>query len=211
MYFSRIELNQQRRETLRALASPQIIHAAVEAGFSTANQAEERILWRLDKLGHALYLMVLSSRRPDFTSTVEQFGWPVVEQTWETRNYDVLLERIEAGQRWQFRLCANPTKSIVGEKGQRGKVCGLNQQEQHDWLTARMEKNGFLLVQDEFAVTQRTQQKFRRGNQTVTLSTACYEGVLTVNNVSLFQKALVCGIGRAKAYGCGLLTVAGIS
>lgn len=211
MYLSRIELNQRRSNTLQALASPQIMHAAVKNGFPTLNQADERILWRLDKLKHALYLLVLSPRRPDFTSFVEQFGWPESGQTWETKSYDVLLGRIKTGQHWQFRLCANPTKSIAEKKGKRGKVCGLSLQEQYDWLIARMDKNGFSLVKDEFAVVQRTQQKYRRGNHTVTLSTACYEGVLTVSDATLFQEALVTGIGRAKAYGCGLLTVAGLA
>lgn len=209
MYFSRVELNQRLSETLSALASPQKMHAAVKNGFPTLNQDDERILWRLDKLKHALYLLVLSPRKPDFTSIVEQFGWPAAGQTWETKNYDVLLERIEVGQRWQFRLCANPTKSIAEEKGQRGKVCGLSPHEQQEWLLARMDKNGFALAMEDFHVVQRTQQKFRRGNQTVTLSTATFEGVLTVSDSALFQKALICGLGRAKAYGCGLLTVAG--
>lgn len=211
MYLSRIELNPQRRDTIKALASPQIIHAAVKSGFPTLDSGAERVLWRLDKIKHALYLLVLSPRKPDFTSTVEQFGWPASGQVWETKNYDVLLDIIESGQRWLFRLCANPTKSISGEKGQRGKVSGLSPQEQLEWLVARMDKNGFTLTMDDFAITQRTQQKFRRANETITLSTATFEGRLTVNDAALFKKALVYGVGRAKAYGCGLLTVAGTS
>lgn len=210
MFLSRIELNQQRRETLKALASPHIIHAAVKAGFPTSELAEERILWRLDKLKHALYLLVLSPRKPDFTSMVEQFGWPAADQSWESKNYDMLLERVAAGQRWHFRLCANPTKSIQ-EKGQRGKICGLSFAEQQAWLMTRMDKNGFMLAMDDFAVVQRAQQKFSRAQKTVTLSTATFEGILTVSDAMLFQKALIGGIGRAKAYGCGLLTVAGVA
>ena len=37
-----------------------------------------------------------------------------------------------------------------------------------------------------------------------------YEGVLTVVDAEIFKKALVNGIGREKAYGMGLLTVASI-
>ena len=42
----------------------------------------------------------------------------------------------------------------------------------------------------------------------VTLRTVVFEGVLTVRNLEHFKHALVSGIGRAKAYGCGLLTIA---
>ena len=38
-----------------------------------------------------------------------------------------------------------------------------------------------------------------------------YEGVLTVTDTELFCKALTEGIGRGKAYGMGLLTVARVA
>lgn len=37
-----------------------------------------------------------------------------------------------------------------------------------------------------------------------------FEGVLTITEAELFRKALIDGIGRAKAYGCGLMTLARI-
>ena len=37
-----------------------------------------------------------------------------------------------------------------------------------------------------------------------------YEGSLTVTDADLFRKALTEGIGREKAFGMGLLTIAGI-
>jgi len=35
-----------------------------------------------------------------------------------------------------------------------------------------------------------------------------FEGFLTVTDPNLFVASLVCGIGRAKAYGCGLMLIA---
>ncbi len=37
-----------------------------------------------------------------------------------------------------------------------------------------------------------------------------YEGMLRVENADLLKQALVDGVGRGKAYGMGLLTVAGM-
>ena len=37
-----------------------------------------------------------------------------------------------------------------------------------------------------------------------------FEGVLTVTDADAFRNALVNGIGREKAYGMGLLTIAGV-
>ena len=43
--------------------------------------------------------------------------------------------------------------------------------------------------------------------QSVTLLQATFEGVLTVTDAAAFRNALTKGIGRAKAYGMGMLTV----
>lgn len=52
---------------------------------------------------------------------------------------------------------------------------------------------------------------FRRGQSRVTLTSAAYEGRLTVSDPNLLRKSLTHGIGRGKGYGCGLLTLAPVS
>lgn len=42
----------------------------------------------------------------------------------------------------------------------------------------------------------------------VTLAVAEYEGVLQITDLEAFKSMLVNGLGRGKAYGCGLLTLA---
>ena len=41
----------------------------------------------------------------------------------------------------------------------------------------------------------------------MTLSVVTFEGILKVTDRDAFRRSMVSGIGRAKAYGCGLLTV----
>ncbi len=115
MYLSRVELDPIRRSTMTALAAPQKFHGAVESAFSGERR---RRLWRLDRLGEKLYLLLLSEEMPDLSGVVEQFGTGAAP---ESRNYDPLLARITPGSRWQFRLAANPTKSCKdAQKPQRG-------------------------------------------------------------------------------------------
>lgn len=52
-----------------------------------------------------------------------------------------------------------------------------------------------------------TKSAARNGPQ-VSLSTATFEGVLAVTDTEALRAALLAGIGPAKAYGCGLLTLA---
>lgn len=48
---------------------------------------------------------------------------------------------------------------------------------------------------------------FIRQGSTVTLTSAVYDGVLAVDDPALLRVALLDGIGRAKGYGFGLLTL----
>lgn len=218
MYLSRVELNLRRKNTMEALASPQRLHAAVESSFPSNEEKDNRNLWRIDRLGNAMYLLVLSNGKPDFSHIVDQFGWPGAEQKWETQSYTPLMERIEVGQRWQFRLRANPVHSIKStsdaetqKPSQRGKVYAhVTVQQQEQWLLERAAKYGFNLREDSFCVVQQEVRKFFRNGKPVTLGIATFEGILEVADTQLFLNTLASGIGRAKAYGCGLLTIARI-
>ena len=63
------------------------------------------------------------------------------------------------------------------------------------------------LEMPEVVVRESRKINFVRRNSTVTLSSAVYEGVLAVDDPELLRNALVSGIGRAKGYGFGLLTL----
>lgn len=210
MYLSRIALNEKRRDTMRALASPHLLHGAVEAGLPRERQ---RNLWRIDWLNGVCNLLVLSVQQPDLAHIAEQFGYPPEEHPWESKNYDPLLDRLAAGQAWQFRLCANPVRSSR-EEGARGKVYAhVTQDQQRQWLLSRAESCGFRLEENAFDVMETKWLKFQKGINKgceVTLRTAIFEGILTITDPMLFRQTLVGGIGRAKAYGCGLLTIARI-
>lgn len=47
-----------------------------------------------------------------------------------------------------------------------------------------------------------------RGGAPVTLTRVTYNGILQVTDPAALRRALTGGIGPAKAYGCGLLTLA---
>ena len=55
---------------------------------------------------------------------------------------------------------------------------------------------------------ERSTAEFRRGGERVTLALATFQGVLEVTEPEALRRHLVHGIGRGKAYGCGLMTLA---
>jgi len=218
MYLSRVEINPRLRACKLALNSPQRLHAIIAASFpSIANDdvAARRHLWRLDKLNHSLYVLVVSKSKPDFSHLIEQIGWPASEQNWETTLYDPFLAHLQTGQQWQFRLLANPTVSKKNQSDSssqrvRGKVIPCSSiDDQKQWLETKIIKHGATL--DGFELANRTVSQFIRNGSTITLSTATFEGILTISSPDLLREAMTSGVGRARAYGCGLLTLAQVS
>ena len=205
MYLSRVELDPTRRSTMAALSAPQKLHGAVESAFAGERR---RRLWRLDRLGERLYLLLLSEDAPELSGVVEQFGTGAAA---ETRSYDPLLQRVEPGSCWQFRLTANPTRARKdpADPLARGalKPCYL-EAEQEQWLLEQAGKHGFALTEGAFQVTRKQTCHFRKnGKRPVTLLAVTYEGILQVTDPEAFREMLCQGIGRGKAYGLGLMTI----
>ncbi|WP_229403588.1 type I-E CRISPR-associated protein Cas6/Cse3/CasE [Micromonospora okii] len=218
MFLTRFQINPARRNARKLLSSPHAMHAAVRGAFATVEdyeRADARTLWRLDTPGAATaYLYIASPGRPDLTHLVEQAGWPTTE-TWTTREYDGLLDSLRAGQGWAFRLTANPTHSgrKTADAKETQRFGYLREPEQVDWLVDRAARHGFALASQHdgrpnLRLHRRQTQTFKRGMGTVTLTTATYDGLLQITDAGLFRRALTSGIGHAKAYGCGLLTLA---
>lgn len=221
MFLTRFALNSRRRGAGRLLASPQAMHAAVLAGFPDASaRPAGRILWRVDRSGHDTDLYVVSPERPDFTHLVEQAGWPTTA-TWDTRAYGDFLARIDAGTRWAFRITANPTNNLpASEHRDRGAVRALlDAPDQEAWLMRQAQRCGFRIITQKAGDKERPSLfvrdsetvSFARNGAKVTITRATFDGILEVVEAEHFRAALTHGIGRAKAYGCGLLTLAPIA
>ena len=218
MYLSKMSLNPARRGGRFLLSNPQAMHAAVMSSFPPEKTAGKRVLWRVDSVDHEVGLYVTSPTEPDFSHLIEQAGWAT--STWQTRDYHPLLNRLEAGQAWSFRLQANPVKQsgTAATKGKR--LAHVTPEQQVGWLIARAGQNGFSLVQGshgdpEVQVSSRSKTSFSRADPhhgghkaKVTLVRAQFDGRLVVTDVEKFRSALTLGIGRGKAYGCGLMTIA---
>ncbi|MBV1879327.1 MAG: type I-E CRISPR-associated protein Cas6/Cse3/CasE [Pseudomonadales bacterium] len=122
------------------------------------------------------------------------------------------------GQRLRFRLRANPTKTIkdpskgnVTKKGKTSprtvRVPLIHDEQQRVWLMRKMKdvtSLQSLIVQPERALYFRKAKTQHSGK----IQPVIFEGVFEVKNVEAFQTILEAGIGPAKAFGCGLLSLA---
>ncbi len=163
MYLSRIALNDRQRETMRLMASPYLMHGAIERSFSGE---KKRNLWRVDWLQDKCYLLLLSQERPHLLNLVQKYGFPDLDRAYETKEYASFLNRLSAGQIWMFRLCANPVRSSFADRNgnsNRGKVYAhVTPEQQRAWLLSRMDKCGFNISQDSFDVVQSEWKNFAK-------------------------------------------------
>lgn len=233
MYLTRFRVNTARSGARRLLSSPQRLHAAVMMSFAAnppRDQAGPRVLWRLDHTAKAeVLLYIVSPVRPDLTHFVEQAGWPTTPTAgWQTYDYTEFLAKLAEGDIWAFRLTANPVHSIRRHAGEPTKrTAHVTARHQARWLLARQLKSGFSIVEkpaerrllpegDEYELLVHDQRgmQFRKqdeetgkGNQ-VSLTRATYDGRLRVTDPDALRRTLTSGLGKAKAYGCGLMTLA---
>lgn len=227
MYLTRFRVNTARVAARRLLSSPQMVHAAVMSSFAEPPRAEgggPRALWRLDRTSRVeTYLYIIGPDRPDLTHLVEQAGWPTTSGGWQTHEYEPFLSRLDKGDRWAFRLTANPVHSIRRKSDEPTKVTAhIGPRHQIDWLLQRQEAAGFKVLEKssdrrvlpddryDLIVHNRRQLAFKKQRQgkPVTLLTVTFDGHLEVTDPDVFRRTLTRGLGRAKAYGCGLMTLA---
>lgn len=209
MYLTRMELDTDKRNTKKALISPNLLHGAIEASFSGERK---RRLWRVEKFQNRYFLLLLSSQPPDLFHAARQFGFEDKETAWQTKSYDPLMKKIQNNSIWQFRLTANPTKSVKpSQRGERGTVhAHITPKYQLKWLLDRCEAHGFAVESDEVCVTESQWLRFYKGKERrrpVSILSVTFDGILKVTDEECFCQTLKEGIGRGKAFGMGLLTV----
>lgn len=196
------------------------------------------VLYRLevDYRNEKAVLLVQSTARPDWNHLRENFLAEDAEQSLAVKSIGESYSKIENGMKLRFRLQANPTKR-VGKSDERaadrfkpsteskirrrvelvGDENETVEEKQVKWLARKGESSGFRLanaainetVENAVAVGQgKIQARQNRADKPMIFSTVVFEGVLKVTDADKFRLTLVKGIGSAKAYGFGLMSVA---
>lgn len=232
-YLSRVPINPMRRDAQWLLGSPQRLHASVLSALPR-QPAEERTLWRrddvLDVVGtcRRVDLLVLTQTQPSWAGIVEKYGWPDTDAgAAQVRDYSPVLDFVQLGRELAFRICANtssvshdvtkpsPSQAASLGKGRAVRLGHRSVGHQLGWFLERAAGDGdtwgFSVGEVEapnLTLVERGSLDFRKGGHRVRLSTATFEGVLRITDTARFAAVLLNGMGRGKAYGCGLLTVA---
>lgn len=209
MYLSRVEIDYKNRRKTKDLNHLGAYHNWVESSFPEEFEdgKRSRKLWRIDRLNNKQYLLIVSEEKPDLKK-LEKYG---VDNSSATKDYEKIINNLSVGQTLRFKATLNPVYSVsTGKKsGKRGKVYpNITIEQQMDYLLKRSEKNGFKLEKNEFFITDSNYIRLKKhGSKSINVCKTTYEGELKIIDIDKFREVLKRGLGRKKAYGCGMITV----
>ena len=210
MYLSKLVLDPRYTYSYSIVNNPALLHSFVQTRpFGTARK-ERNVLFRLVKDNDRYILYVQSETMPDWEPALGQ-GIRLEA----VRNTDKMKDLFKEGSAFGFSLMANPVVSPVqNENGHARSRAGNGvgpkrvfletRSERLEWIKKLAAKNGFEIVwaQEKSAIPHRVRKK---GNREFVIGTVEFDGVLKITDRALFEKAYREGIGRERAYGCGML------
>ncbi|MBZ0252700.1 MAG: type I-E CRISPR-associated protein Cas6/Cse3/CasE [Candidatus Methylomirabilis sp.] len=178
-------------------------------------------LFRVDPIpGGGCAILVLSAVELDWDYAFHNAGHILAAPPEKPRPLEF---PIDAGERFRFRLQANPVRraserSTDGQgrplgdrwKGKRVPIPG-DADSLFKWLERRAGSAGFKVERTDVASIQPGWVYVNKGGddgKAVRLRSVRYEGVLEVTEPEAFRRALASGIGPAKGFGFGLLSLA---
>lgn len=220
MFLSRIHVNPRCREARRDLSDPYQFHSTLCRAFSTPEMKcpANEFLWRLEpEASPAGYPRILVQSRgvPNWAG-ISVVGW--LEDA--DRPIDLLirlkLDLLHAGQRFRFRVRANPCVTRNGKR-----LGLLRLEDQQTWVERKGLQHGFGLPhfvpshpsessKDQINVRISGEHMLRctqHSGNSIRILSVLYEGILEITDPDKFRNALVTGIGHGKAMGLGLLSV----
>lgn len=221
MLLHRIFLDPRCKEVRRDLSNPYELHSTLCRAFSAPESKcpECAFLWRLEpESGEGMLPKVL------IQSAIEPVWERIGISNWLGAVPDpavdlaarLKLDQLRIGQRFRFRLRANPC--VVREKKRQGL---LRTEDQEQWLVRKAQAHGFCIpslesfdLVDEGAIrpdVRITQEQMLRGKRRdgtqISIFSVLFDGILAVDEPDKFRQCLAGGIGHGKAMGLGLLSV----
>lgn len=227
MFLTRLRLDPHHRDVQRCVADSQALHHFVLRLFDGAEamvgarRAALGVLHRLESRddGATLDLLVQSRTEPDLRAIPSEL-LVIAHDSVSTTSLEPLLARLTPGVSFRFRLRANPTRKIDTKSGA---DCGRRngtrvpvrgEDGRAVWLQRRLEVAGMRLAEDEDGNPWLRQRPdgvahgHRRRTALLSHDGYVFEGVLSIVEPLTARAAFTAGIGPAKAYGFGLLSLA---
>jgi len=205
MYLSLLKLNQRSRRAMTEASRPYELHRSLLKAFpDKVKGGPGRVLFRLDtdhETG-AISILIQSEKEPSWAKLNGAAGFLT-----ECKCKEFQLG-LTSSQVLRFRLRANPTKRSKST-GKRQGI--LKEEEQIEWLNNKGLQGGFEVinvsaVSEGFSKDKMTDRSNIKYN--TTMLSVRYDGLLRVIDQDSFLRTIRNGIGSAKGFGFGMLSIA---
>lgn len=204
-------LNLAHAEVQRDLKDCQGMHRRIMRLFQHVNNTRDanEILYRIDRRGVDWELLIQSTAYADLTTLPVGYALPPIRQR------DDVWARyctIQAGQQFPFVLVANIVKR---DNALRTMRTIYDAAEQQAWLVRKGQQHGFAVDASAQALVPLVIERDPpvvgvHPNGNLSYDAFRISGSLTVTDATALLQTLVSGIGKAKAYGFGLLSLVGV-
>ncbi len=224
MYLSRLILDPRSRDARHDLANLYEMHRTLLCGFPaepepTDFRQKHGVLYRIDADARSGVPVVLvqSVTEPDWSPLAARPRYLLREP--ECKDIRESIDGLTTGSCLAFRLRANVTlrtcRNEDGTKGHPRRVPLRRAEECLDWLRRKAAQGHFellpLLVNPDLPdvrVVPEQDIEAKRGKGSMKFGSVLFEGRLRIADAGEFRNTMRRGIGPAKAFGFGLLSVA---
>ena len=107
---------------------------------------------------------------------------------------------INTGKAFRFNVIANPVRTTKGKKHPI-----TNKNERIDWLKMKFESNGAEIIFNSCDEIRAAPIHMIHSYGKGTITVYQYSGILRITDSEKFIELFHKGLGRGKAYGCGLI------
>lgn len=182
---------------------PYQLHRALWQLFPHRPDGQRDFLFRAEagQAGRGLVVLLQSARAPQPAKVATLVASKAIDLA------------LPAGLCVNFRLRANPVKTIRDEQGRlngRGEIksCRVPLIDEEECLLWLVRKFADAARLQSARITKESPLLFHKKGQPGKIQTVCFEGTLEVTSAGVFTALLEKGIGPAKSMGCGLLSLA---
>ncbi|MFD0555682.1 CRISPR-associated Cse3 family protein [Stackebrandtia endophytica] len=202
-WLTRITVATHHRDIRRMLTDGQAQHRylmrLVDDDLGEHPRRTAGLLYRIENIDATTTMLVQTAQEPR-TERLPSSSLMAVQ----TRQIGPIIGALHPGRLVKYRIVANPTKRWGNSAApeQQGKLRVLRGDSAQQWWIDRADGHGLDINSTQWRPLPDVTVK--RGRHAM----AQFDGTATVRDAAAVRDAILTGIGRARSYGCGLLSLA---
>ncbi|MDH6575186.1 type I-E CRISPR-associated protein Cas6/Cse3/CasE [Kitasatospora sp. MAP5-34] len=209
LWLTRIQPDPRSREARRDLTGAVDMHHRLMALFPDhlGDQARSHlgVLFRIEDGPTGTHVLLQSAQQPDTTRLPAGYG------TAQSKPLTPLLDALRPDLTVRYRIAANAIRKpgrTTRELYNLSSVIPLNGQAAEDWWTRQAESAGLKVITVHSTPLDAARGTRRQDQRTIKHARTQFEGTALITEPDHLRACVTAGIGKGKAYGCGLLSLA---